>query len=171
MSQEQTHHEHQDTAAGKENIHLSSVGLILPFLALEKKLSLRAEKDDLVNRNILKGTTTIFVNEKKTYLFFLLCIIDASVAPALQASREALVKEKISESLEHRLESRPAKEDLINHGILRSKYFPSIMTILISLQMTQLHPAYKQLVMLSQRRSYKRLLSINSKGDQRSLNS
>merc|ERR1711916_414809 len=73
---------------------------------LEKKLSMRPEKDDLENKNILK---------------------DDHVAPALQAAQESLKKEKIAQSLATKIAHRPDAEDLENKNILKdNSVAPSI---------------------------------------------
>jgi len=58
----------------------------------------RPDKEDLQERNILK---------------------DDSVAPALQAAKEALEHEIIADSLEKKLAQRPDKEDLEERNILK----------------------------------------------------
>jgi len=63
---------------------------------LEKKISHRPEKKDLVDKNIMKEGN-----------------------PKLQATQEALKKEKIVDTLEKKLEHRSDKEDLENRNILK----------------------------------------------------
>jgi len=64
---------------------------------LEKKLQQRPEKDELVNRNILK---------------------EGKVAPALQAAKERLERSQLEDKLETALKSRPKQEELVKDGIL-----------------------------------------------------
>lgn len=44
---------------------------------------------------------------------------DDSVAPGLQAARDALAKERLADTLEKKIENRPTKEDLTQHNILK----------------------------------------------------
>ncbi|KAI3482291.1 hypothetical protein L1887_55052 [Cichorium endivia] len=64
---------------------------------LEGRLERRPEKDDLVNRGILK---------------------DQSVAPALQGKKEELERARLGNSLQKELEHRPDPEELRQKGIL-----------------------------------------------------
>ncbi|KAF8585941.1 hypothetical protein K439DRAFT_1282633, partial [Ramaria rubella] len=64
---------------------------------LERKLSLRPEKKDLVERNILK---------------------DSNVAPALQAARADLQRSQLEDKLDQALQQRPNPEELVKGGIL-----------------------------------------------------
>ncbi|KAG2183489.1 hypothetical protein INT43_006495 [Umbelopsis isabellina] len=42
------------------------------------------------------------------------------VAPSLQQQREELAKKQIQDSLRHKIDSRPTKEDLVEHNILKN---------------------------------------------------
>jgi len=66
--------------------------------ALEKKLKTRPEKNELVDRNILK---------------------EDNVAPALQAAKEKLLRSQLEDKLDHALQARPKPEELVKEGILR----------------------------------------------------
>ncbi|KAJ3547652.1 hypothetical protein NM688_g5379 [Phlebia brevispora] len=66
--------------------------------ALEKRLTHRPEKHDLIDRNILK---------------------DDKVAPSLQAARDQLQKSQLQDKLDQALLQRPKKEELIQGGILK----------------------------------------------------
>jgi len=70
---------------------------------LERKLSLRPEKKDLVERNILK---------------------DSHVAPALQAAEAELQRSQLEDKLEQALQQRPKAEELVKGGILREDEAP-----------------------------------------------
>ncbi|EKM54350.1 uncharacterized protein PHACADRAFT_55046, partial [Phanerochaete carnosa HHB-10118-sp] len=65
--------------------------------ALEKHLSQRPDKKDLVGRNILK---------------------DDKVAPSLQAAKEKLERSQLEDKLGHALLQRPKREELEQQGIL-----------------------------------------------------
>ncbi|KAF8514153.1 hypothetical protein JB92DRAFT_2719856, partial [Gautieria morchelliformis] len=67
---------------------------------LERKLSLRPEKKDLVERNILKGI----------------------VAPALQAAQADLQRSQLEDKLDQALQQRPNAEELVKGGILKGMY-------------------------------------------------
>jgi len=66
--------------------------------SLEKQIGSRPNKDELVDRNILK---------------------DDSVAPALQAAKEKLQRSQLEDKLTHALQARPKPEELVQEGILR----------------------------------------------------
>ncbi|CAE6480595.1 unnamed protein product [Rhizoctonia solani] len=72
-------------------------------LKLEKGLKERPEKQDLVDRNILK---------------------DSKVAPSLQAAQEKLQRAQLEDKLGKALESRPKPEELVDHGILTKDEVP-----------------------------------------------
>jgi len=71
---------------------------------LDDAISHRPEKQDLVDRNILK---------------------DDSVAPALQAAREQLQRAQLENKIDHGLQHRPTPEDLVKKGILQADEVPS----------------------------------------------
>jgi len=71
--------------------------------SLEKQLSARPQKDELVEKNILK---------------------DDSVAPALQAARDRLQKQQLQDKLGAALQARPKAEELIEEGILQADEAP-----------------------------------------------
>lgn len=50
---------------------------------------------------------------------FLLLQTDPSVAPALQAARDNLVREKLTDQLEKKIENRPTKDELVDHNIIK----------------------------------------------------
>jgi len=70
---------------------------------LDKAISHRPEKQDLVDRNILK---------------------DDKVAPALQATKEQLQRAQLEDKIDHGLQNRPAADDLVKKGILQSDEAP-----------------------------------------------
>ncbi|KAG8990928.1 hypothetical protein FRB90_001547 [Tulasnella sp. 427] len=70
---------------------------------LERKLSLRPERDELVERNILKNT---------------------SVAPSLQAAQADLERARLENQLEAKLQSRPKPDELVKEGILNADEVP-----------------------------------------------
>jgi hypothetical protein len=98
-------------------------------LELEKSLSHRPEREDLESRNILKGNNSTqpdfdaFSEAKLLFLNTLLWQKDQSIAPSLQAAQEALKKEKLAQALEHKLEARPEKDDLVNRNVLKGKHW------------------------------------------------
>ncbi|KAH9855207.1 hypothetical protein C2E23DRAFT_814891 [Lenzites betulinus] len=70
---------------------------------LEKSLAVRPDKNELIDRNILK---------------------DDTVAPSLQAAKEALERSQLEDKLEHALQARPKPEELVKGGILQEKDVP-----------------------------------------------
>ncbi|KAG8763784.1 hypothetical protein FRC11_012787 [Ceratobasidium sp. 423] len=72
-------------------------------LKLERRLSNRPEKQELVDRNILK---------------------DTKVAPALQAAEDKLQRAQLEDKLDKALGSRPKPEELVDHGILNKDEVP-----------------------------------------------
>ncbi|GJJ06444.1 hypothetical protein Clacol_000636 [Clathrus columnatus] len=67
---------------------------------LERKLSLRPEKQELVERNILK---------------------DSTIAPALQAAQVELERSQLEDRLDRAIRDRPKPEELVKEGILKGK--------------------------------------------------
>lgn len=65
---------------------------------LEKRLTQRPDKKDLVDRNILK---------------------DDKIAPSLQAAKEKLERSQLEDKLGHALQQRPKREELEQQGILK----------------------------------------------------
>jgi len=65
---------------------------------LDKQLQNRPEKNDLVERNILK---------------------DDRVAPALQAAKEQLERSQLQDKIGQALLNRPKPEELVKEGILQ----------------------------------------------------
>lgn len=45
--------------------------------------------------------------------------IDTNVAPSLQAARESLIKEKLTEELEKKMENRPTPESLVERNVMK----------------------------------------------------
>ncbi|CUA74450.1 hypothetical protein RSOLAG22IIIB_05560 [Rhizoctonia solani] len=72
-------------------------------LKLEKSIKERPDKQDLVDRNILK---------------------DSKVAPALQAAQDKLQRAQLEDKLGKALEGRPKPEELVDHGILNKDEVP-----------------------------------------------
>lgn len=70
---------------------------------LERKLTDRPEKKELVERNILKDTT---------------------VAPKLQAAQERLQRSQLEDKLDQALQHRPKPEELVKEGILTEEEAP-----------------------------------------------
>ncbi|KZS98703.1 hypothetical protein SISNIDRAFT_448998 [Sistotremastrum niveocremeum HHB9708] len=70
---------------------------------LERRLSERPDKRDLVDRNILR---------------------DSTVAPALQAAQSQLQRSQLQDKLDRELQSRPKPEELIQKGILSEDEAP-----------------------------------------------
>ena len=84
-------------------------------MQLEKSIKERPEKQDLVDRNILKGKCLAhgrFIN------YIITCIVDSKVAPSLQAAQEKLQRAQLEDKLGKALESRPKPEELVGNGIL-----------------------------------------------------
>jgi len=65
---------------------------------LDKAIGHRPEKQELVERNILK---------------------DDKVAPALQAAKEQLQRAQLEDKLDQELQHRPKADDLVKKGILQ----------------------------------------------------
>ncbi|KAF8744934.1 hypothetical protein AX14_012759 [Amanita brunnescens Koide BX004] len=68
------------------------------LLKLEKQLNERPQKQELIERNILKD--------------------DKGIAPSLIAAREQLQRSRLEDSLDSALQHRPKPEDLVKQGIL-----------------------------------------------------
>jgi hypothetical protein len=80
-------------------VHARSPSLDTEAIAkLEKQLSARPEKNELVDRNILK---------------------EGTVAPALQAAKEKLQRSQLEDKLDHALQQRPTAQELVKEGILQ----------------------------------------------------
>jgi len=71
---------------------------------LEKRLSARPDKQELVNRNVLKD--------------------DKGVAPRLIAAKEQLERSQLEDKLDHALQQRPKAEKLVKEGILTADEAP-----------------------------------------------
>ncbi|KAK2467779.1 hypothetical protein APHAL10511_000074 [Amanita phalloides] len=67
-------------------------------LKLEKQLNERPDKQELIERNILKD--------------------DKGIAPSLIAAREKLQRSRLEDTLDHALQRRPTVEELVKQGIL-----------------------------------------------------
>jgi len=72
--------------------------------SLEKRLSGRPDKKDLVEQNILKD--------------------DKGIAPGLVAAREKLVRSQLEDKLDHKLQQRPPVATLVKEGILNADEAP-----------------------------------------------
>ncbi|KAF5389407.1 hypothetical protein D9757_004316 [Collybiopsis confluens] len=72
---------------------------------LEKHLTQRPEKTDLVERNILKD--------------------DKGIAPGLVAAKEKLQRSQLEDKLGQALQQRPKPEELVKEGILFEGEVPS----------------------------------------------
>jgi hypothetical protein len=87
-----------------QNINLKLIEEEFSFIEssnqLEPLLEQRSPRYCLADRNIIK---------------------EAKVAPILQAASEILKKKRLLENLEHKLEIRPSKEDLISSNIIRAE--------------------------------------------------
>lgn len=70
---------------------------------LDKAISHRPEKQELVDRNILK---------------------DDNIAPALQAARDQLQRAQLEDKLDHELQNRPKADELVKKGILDADEAP-----------------------------------------------
>jgi len=70
---------------------------------LDKAISHRPEKQELVDRNILK---------------------DGNVAPSLQAAKEQLLRAQLEDKIDHGLQHRPKAEELVEKGILQADEAP-----------------------------------------------
>lgn len=71
---------------------------------LEKRLSERPDKKELVERNVLKD--------------------DKGVAPSLIAAREKLERSQLEDKLDRALQQRPKAEELVKGGILTAEEAP-----------------------------------------------
>jgi len=72
---------------------------------LEKRLNERPDKQELVERNIMKD--------------------DKGIAPSLVAAREKLERSQLEDKLEHALKTRPKPEEVVKEGILHADEIPS----------------------------------------------
>ncbi|KAL0580347.1 hypothetical protein V5O48_001684 [Marasmius crinis-equi] len=71
---------------------------------LEKRISERPDKKDLVDRNILKD--------------------DKGIAPALVQAKIQLQRSQLEDKLDHALQQRPKPEELVKDGILHADEAP-----------------------------------------------
>ncbi|KAG6810287.1 hypothetical protein H0H93_010232 [Arthromyces matolae] len=65
---------------------------------LERRLSARPDKQELIERNVLKD--------------------DKGIAPSLIAAREKLERSQLEDKLDHALQQRPKAAELVKEGIL-----------------------------------------------------
>jgi len=72
-------------------------------VALERKLSQRPEKQELIDYNILPAS---------------------NVAPALQAAQKELERSRLEDALDAKLKNRPGVEQLVMEGILQKDEAP-----------------------------------------------
>ncbi|CAE7203195.1 unnamed protein product [Rhizoctonia solani] len=72
-------------------------------LKLERSLKERPDKQDLVDRNILK---------------------DSKIAPSLQAAQEKLQRAQLEDKLDKAIGNRPKPEELVGSGILNEDEVP-----------------------------------------------
>ncbi|KAF9050972.1 hypothetical protein BDZ89DRAFT_1056877 [Hymenopellis radicata] len=72
---------------------------------LEKRLTERPEKDELIERNILKD--------------------DKGISPALVAAKERLQRSQLEDKLDQALQQRPKAEELVKEGILHKDEAPA----------------------------------------------
>ena len=84
--------------------------------SLEKKIESRPEKDQLVEQNILKGSSSFFfilyMHIKILWVSFTnLSFVMIEGTPALQAAAEALKKSQLCDQLATKIASRPTQED------------------------------------------------------------
>jgi len=70
---------------------------------MERKLSLRPERNELVEKGILKNT---------------------NVAPSLQAAQAELEKAQLENALQAKLQKRPTADELVKEGILTADEVP-----------------------------------------------
>ncbi|KAK1224224.1 hypothetical protein PQX77_012881 [Marasmius sp. AFHP31] len=75
---------------------------------LEKRISERPDKQDLVERNILKD--------------------DRGIAPGLVQAKIQLQRSQLEDKLDHALQQRPKPEELIKEGILHADEAPPAAT-------------------------------------------
>ncbi|KAL0956067.1 hypothetical protein HGRIS_002236 [Hohenbuehelia grisea] len=72
---------------------------------LEKRINERPEKQELVERNIMKD--------------------DRGIAPKLVAARGKLERSQLEDKLDHALKTRPKPEEVVKDGILHADEVPS----------------------------------------------
>jgi len=117
--------------------------------ALEDRLSRRPEVKDLVDRNILHGTTanTAFQQHKDALQHAIITdtlkkglstrperkeleergiLPDDNIAPALLGHKKELEKNMLSDSLNTKLSQRPSPDDLVKKGILSEDENPKL---------------------------------------------
>ena len=105
---------------------------------LEKRLGSRPEREELLDRNILKGTCVEIPLLSSAYSG-LVSKPDTSVAPSLVAAKEKLKRSQLEacssdylifsrsrcsvtqDKLGHAIQQRPKPEELVKDGILRGK--------------------------------------------------
>jgi len=72
--------------------------------SLEKRLSARPNKQELIERNFLKD--------------------DKGIAPSLIAAKERLERSQLEDKLGHALQKRPTADELVKEGILNAEEAP-----------------------------------------------
>ncbi|KAK0212987.1 hypothetical protein DFS33DRAFT_86599 [Desarmillaria ectypa] len=90
---------------------------------LEKRLSERPDKNELVERNILKGTSIVASDVFLSPTEYRLSD-DKGIAPALVAAKEKLQRSQLEDILDHALQQRPKVEELVKGGILLESEAP-----------------------------------------------
>ncbi|THH00893.1 hypothetical protein EW026_g1692 [Hermanssonia centrifuga] len=85
---------------------------------LEKRLTQRPEKQELMERNILKGKRRCV---RLLHLLICFAMLDDKVAPSLQAARDQLKKSQLQDKLDQALLQRPKREELVEGGILKDE--------------------------------------------------
>ncbi|KAF5386113.1 hypothetical protein D9615_002439 [Tricholomella constricta] len=91
---------------------------------LEKRLSARPDKKDLVERNVLKGTPSNHAAYYDMLMIEILLTDDKGVAPRLIATREKLERSQLEVKLDHALQQRPKADELVKGGILTEEEAP-----------------------------------------------
>lgn len=88
---------------------------------LDNFLTQRPDAQELVDKNILKGCVSLFFCVTLWYTetsCILVTLIDPKVAPAIQQQRDELSKARIQDTLRHKIDHRPTREELVEHHIL-----------------------------------------------------
>jgi hypothetical protein len=122
------------TVPRKSHSKESKTMLLIIFLIAEENkasanldnfLSHRPAPQELVDRNIMKGKKKKKPREKTRpyikHILSLFLLLDPKLAPSLQQQAENLAKQKVQDSLRHKIDHRPTREELIEHNILKGK--------------------------------------------------
>ena len=86
---------------------------------LTHKIEARPSADELKQRNILPGTFKVLLTSRENGIDKRDIMIESNAAPALLAAQQELARNKLQDTLEKKMESRPEKDQLVEQNILK----------------------------------------------------